>query len=516
MGNNIIPTNFNNGGLFQTIFENATDVILLWEYTAQDNMFRIIEANPIACERYGYTREQFIGLSGKDLNTAESYATSGSIAKQLFEDERTSFELTHVTRDGRPIPSEVSSRHFDFNGRSMVVSVVRDITERKKQEVIIRQLANYPLSNPNPVLRVSSEGEIIFANPAAAPLLKCWETQQGQRMPSSFLKTLSEIYQLNSVSNIEFPCGDQIFSLTIQPNVADGYLNIYALDVTERHHKQAAIESYQQRLEELVEARTQALNEEIAIRRRAEEELKSLYRREQELSSALKQQIDEHVLFTRALVHELKTPLTPLLTASDFLESNLTDEISLGFARNIHTGALNLEKRVNELLDLARGEVGTLKLTYSDFDLVSLLSQIGEYVKPEAVRRGQILELDIPCQPVLLQADPDRLRQVITNLLSNSFKFTRRDGQIKLSAITEPDAVIISVTDTGSGIDTADLPYLFQPYHLGQKSEKSRLSGLGLGLVLSRMIVELHGGQIWLQSAKGKGSTFSFRIPCTK
>ncbi|AKG53847.1 hypothetical protein DGWBC_1194 [Dehalogenimonas sp. WBC-2] len=516
MGEKIIPTHFNNEGFYQTIFENATDVILLWEYIERENIFRIIEANPIACERYGYTHEEFIGLSAKDLNTTESYETSKAIATRLLEICQARFELVHVTRDGLPIPSEVSSHLFKFNGRILVVSVARDIAERKKQEATIRQLANYPLSNPNPVLSVTSEGEIIFANPATEPLLECWGTQQGGKVPSSLQKTIAEIYKLNSKTNIEFSCGSQIFSLTIQPNINEGYLNIYALDITEPRQKQAEIESYQQRLEELVAVRTQALNEEIATRRKTEDELKILYQREQELSSALKQQIDERVLFTRALVHELKTPLTPLLTASDFLEDHLTDEISLGFARNIHAGALNMEKRVNELLDLAHGEVGTLKLTYSNFNLVDLLSEIGEYVKPEAMRRGQKLELDVPVQPVLLQADPDRLRQVITNLLSNSFKFTRRGGQIKLRAITEPDAAIISVTDTGSGIDAADLPYLFQPYHLGQKSEKSRLSGLGLGLVLSRMIVELHGGQIWLKSAKGKGSTFSFKIPYTK
>ena len=221
-------------------------------------------------------------------------------------------------------------------------------------------------------------------------------------------------------------------------------------------------------------------------------------------------------LYTRALVHELKTPLTPLLTASDYLEASLTDKAALGFARNIKVGARNMEKRINELLDLARGEVGTLRLTYRAFNLVELLNETVDYVRPDAERRGLVLEVDLPATPIAMRADPDRLRQVVLNLLSNSFKFSRKGGRVSVSARTDPDGAVISVADDGAGIATADLPYIFEPYHRGQKTDKNRLGGLGLGLVLSKMFVELHGGQIWLKSAVGKGSTFNFKIPYSK
>ena len=631
-------------GLFRTIFDKATDAILLWEYFGDGSDVRIVEANAMACERYGYTRQEFLKLNSKDLNTPESYEAAKSTGKLFFESGHGSFEITHRTKDGRPIPSEVSARLFNEGGRTFIVSIVRDITKRREQESLIRQLATYPISNPNPVIRTTPEGQLIFANPASAPLLLTWGVKQGDHLPSHWVNILRDTYASSMAVDMEATCGNQIYSLNIYPDTNDGYLNIYALDITrrkemeeelknsrdyleklndslpetifivrrpERHieyvNKQveqiygyspaeclrrtpeflfatrsdymkhsrkvssairhrhsmlrtemiqkrktgelfpceviqtfsrrpdnslgiitivrditeqqkirAEITRYQQDLERMVAARTQALDAEIASRQKAEEELRSMYEREHSLSSALKQQIEERILFTRALVHELKTPLTPLLTASDFLENHLTDDTARGFARNIRTGALNMEKRVNELLDLARGEVGTLKLAYRDFDLVSLLSEIADYMGPEAKRRGQHLELDLPDQPVQMRADPDRLRQVVTNLLANSFKFTRQSGRIKLSAVAEPDGALIAVKDSGSGIEAADLPYIFQPYHRGQTSEKSRLSGLGLGLVLSKMIVELHGGQIWLKSAKGKGSTFSFKIPYHK
>jgi len=311
-----------------------------------------------------------------------------------------------------------------------------------------------------------------------------------------------------------FPC-ELVQTFSGPPDGSISVITI-ASDITRQRQIQAEIEGYQHRLEEMVAARTEALGSEIASRQKAENELRALYEREQTLSTALRQQIEERSLYTRALVHELKTPLTPLLTASDYLEAALTDDPARGFARNIKLGARNMEKRINELLDLARGEVGTLRLSYRAFDLKEMLAETAEYVRPESTRRGQSLELELPEAPLPMRPDPDRLRQVVMNLLSNSVKFSRKGGKIRLSARAEPDGAVITVADDGAGIATSDLPYIFQPYHRGQNTDKNRLGGLGLGLVLSKMIVELHGGQIWLKSAVGKGTTFNFKIPYNK
>jgi len=633
---------------FRLLFDNAFDAILLWEKFGDGPDFRIIEANRVACDRYGYSHDEMLRLTGKDLATPESYirGQSGDVMRELVTQGHATYQVVHRTKDGRPITSEVSGHLFTLNGKTVVLSVCRDITERQKQEAEIRSLASFPLTNPNPVIRVLPDATIIFANPSADALLAHWKTRRNEILPPPVSDKVAETFTSRQKSEIEVSCGNITYLLTIFPDVSNGFLNLYALDITHRkqtekelkenrdhleklnnslpdaifvvrrpdrrieyvnHRVQQTfgyspeeclgktpeflfashgaylaqarrvseairrgtsgeglrsevtqrrksgeiflceliqtftchpdgtitvitiarditeqrralqeIEGYQQRLEDMVAARTEALNAEIASRQKAELELRSLYEREQTLSGALRQQIEERSLFTRALVHELKTPLTPLLTASDFLEANLDDETNRNFARNIKLGAHNMEKRINEMLDLARGEVGTLRLTYRSFDLKELLEETAGYVRPDVFRRGQHLELDLPESPLPMQADPDRLRQVVLNLLSNSFKFSRKGGHIHLSLKTEPDGAVVSVADTGAGIATADLPYIFQPYHRGRNTDKNRLGGLGLGLVLSKMIVELHGGQIWLKSAVGKGSTFSFKIPYTK
>lgn len=629
---------------FRTLFDNAGDAIILWEPIGAE--YRIIEVNQLACNRYGYTRAEMIGMPGRQLNTPESYAGAADSIGKLNDQGHALFQLTHLTKTGEKIPVEVTAQVFVLDSKPVILSVVRDITDRLQKEAELKQLASFPLSNPNPVLRLSPQGKIVFANPAADPLLKSWNLSLGEFIPSPWLEKTITAFHSGKKSTAEIQSGETYFAVTIYPDPAGGFINLYAMDITARkdaeyalqtsrdhleklnnslpdvifvtrrpgrlieyvnnrvtqiygyspeeclgrtpeflfasrgaylaqsrrissiirqsdsgenfrselmqkkkggeifpceliqtftshpdgsisiitiarditsqQRAQKEIESYHQRLEEMVAARTEALNSEIASRKRAESELRSLFEREQTLSAALRQQIEERSLFTRALVHELKTPLTPLLTASDFLEATLTDETARGFARNIKLGARNLEKRINEMLDLARGEVGALRLTYRDFDLVELLTETAAYVRPETTRRGQILELNLPPAPLTIQADPDRLRQVVLNLINNSSKFTRKGGHIKVIARSEPGAAVISVEDTGAGIPTSDLPFIFQPYHRGQNSDRKRLGGLGLGLALAKMIVELHGGQIWLKSAVGKGSTFHFKVPFKK
>jgi PAS domain S-box-containing protein len=631
---------------FRALFDNIGDAVLLWELIDPGTNPRIIEANQVACDRYGYTREEMLTLTAVDLNTPKSFAESNKTGKSFFETGHLTTQLIHQTKSGKPIPSEVTAHLFKLNGKTVILSVVRDITERLEREVEVRSLAAFPLSNPYPVLRVSIDALILFANPAAKLLLKYWQTNVGGSMPPPWPETIAASWRSGRKHETELDCGGVVYALTLFPDKENGFLNLYGLDITKRkaaeqqlkenrdhleklnnsmpdaiivvrrpgkkieyvnrkveetygytsteclgrtpeflyptrgaflaqsrrlsaairsgraaeglrtevvqrrkngeifpceliqtfqkhpdgsvstitiarditrqRKAQEEIEGYQHRLEAMVAARTEALASEIASRQKAENELRSLYEREQTLSTALRQQIEERSLYTRALVHELKTPLTPLLTASDYLEATLTDETGRGFARNIKLGAHNMEKRINELLDLARGEVGTLRLTYRAFNLIELLNETADYVRPEASRRGLNLELDLPDFPIRMRADPDRLRQVVLNLLSNSFKFSRKGGHVKLSARAEPDGALISVIDDGAGIATTDLPYIFEPYHRGQNTDKKRLGGLGLGLVLSKMIVELHGGQIWLKSAVDKGSTFNFKIPYNK
>ena len=289
--------------------------------------------------------------------------------------------------------------------------------------------------------------------------------------------------------------------------------------ISTNEKRRARLQESHNRLEQRVNERTKELFEahkkveqELAERKIADSKLNELYQREKDLRQELELEMNKRIEFTRALVHELKTPLTPLLTASDYLATTLKEEPLLSFAKNVNLGAHNLNRRIDELLDLARGEVGMLELKSEIIDPLQMVKDLASYMAPDAAKNEQSFIVELPASLSNIWADEDRLRQVILNLLSNAFKFTRKKGKIILRAVEKNGNLIVEVQDTGCGISINEQKWLFQPYHR-LKSDRERLGGLGLGLSLSKMLVELHGGKIWAKSEEDKGSTFSFSIP---
>ena len=245
---------------------------------------------------------------------------------------------------------------------------------------------------------------------------------------------------------------------------------------------------------------------------RAQGKLEDAYEEERKLRRELEEEAQRRIEFTRALVHELKTPLTPVLSSSELLYSELREEPWMSIAENIHRGATNLSNRIDELLDLARVEIGILKVNRKAVDVLPLLRRVGKDMKVVALAAGQSLRVTLPDSLPRVWADTDRLRQVVQNLLINASKFTPDGGKITLRAKESDGSLVVEVQDNGPGIPEEDQKRLFQPYnrHLG---DREYLSGLGLGLALCKYLVGLHDGEIWLNSRVGKGSIFGFSIP---
>ena len=250
----------------------------------------------------------------------------------------------------------------------------------------------------------------------------------------------------------------------------------------------------------------------ITEREQAKAKLQEIYRQERKLRQELEAEVQRRIEFTRALVHELKTPLTPVLASSELLATEIHEEPWMSIARNIYRGASNLNKRIDELLDLAKVEIGMLELNQKPIDVRPLLRGIADDMAAVASGNGQSLTLALAPSLPLVWADEERLRQVVLNLLVNATKFTPKGGNVTLKAKTKDTTVVVEVEDTGPGISEEEQQRLFQSYHR-RINDREHLSGLGLGLALCKNLVELHGGKIWVESQVGKGSTFSFSIP---
>ncbi|HXE72049.1 MAG TPA: response regulator [Candidatus Nitrosotenuis sp.] len=217
--------------------------------------------------------------------------------------------------------------------------------------------------------------------------------------------------------------------------------------------------------------------------------------------------------FLSFLNHELRTPLNAVVGFSELLagEEPLSPESVRQYAGFIHTAGLHLLQLVDDLLDFGLVETGRLELQVERFDLREVLVGAVSLVGLAARRKG--LRLSLPQGPLgTVRADRRRLRQILFNLLSNAVKFTPEGGEVRLEVVREGDTLALIVSDTGVGIAPADQERIFEPFQRAAASA-SPAEGVGLGLAITRHLVEAHGGSISLWSAPGQGSRFTVVLP---
>ncbi len=255
--------------------------------------------------------------------------------------------------------------------------------------------------------------------------------------------------------------------------------------------------------------------EDITKQKEAEIDLRKALERETNLHKELQDQIEKRIKYTQALVHELKTPLTSIIAASDVL-LNYSENISQkNLAKSISACSTTLNDRVSELLDIIKGEIGILKLNYHQCDSLEMISEVIECIKPQVLKNKQNLICDLPVKSQILWIDECRLKEVLLNLLSNSIKFTPTKGTIIVKARQQNGNFLVEVKDNGRGISDKDKENIFLPF-IEVTGKENCSGGLGLGLPISKMLVELHGGKIWVNSKFGEGSVFGFSIPVSK
>jgi len=222
--------------------------------------------------------------------------------------------------------------------------------------------------------------------------------------------------------------------------------------------------------------------------------------------------------FLANVSHELRTPLNSVIGFSDLLltmaspDSPLTDT-QRDYLETIARNGRHLLDLINELLDLSKIAAGRMELRLEPLSLDALFSEVVDTVRAQLEARKHKLALEPPRETVVVMADRGRLRQVLLNLLSNAIKFTTDGGRITLSVRVDGDRVRVAVSDSGIGIAPADQQKLFQEFVQLDGSPSRRYEGTGLGLALSKRLVELHGGAIGVESQLGKGSTFWFTVP---
>lgn len=224
--------------------------------------------------------------------------------------------------------------------------------------------------------------------------------------------------------------------------------------------------------------------------------------------------------FVSLASHELRTPMTVIKSYIWLLLEGKTGEITekqKEYLERTYTSTNRLIDMVNDMLNISRIESGRFTIDPKPMDISALVTEIVSEMQSRAAEQGLHLLYNAPVNAMpQIVADADRIKQVLINLIGNSLKFTPRDGSVTVSCVVKDAEIFISVKDTGMGIKQEDMEKLFKKFNMlgGSYLTKQAGQGSGLGLYLSKSLIELHKGRIWVKSeGEGKGSTFSFTLP---
>ena len=277
------------------------------------------------------------------------------------------------------------------------------------------------------------------------------------------------------------------------------------VDITQRKKAEEKLKEYQEHLEELVKKRTAELEKEILERKKAEALIKEQNERLKELDRMKSE-------FLSTAAHELRTPLTSILGFSEILlKRKLDEERRNRFLKIINEESMGLSALINDLLDLSRIESGKgFKISKAPTDIGGIILENIDIFEHQTDKH--VFKVNLPDDLIKIEADKDKINQVIENLISNALKFSPEGGEITVSIKEAKDKLKVNVSDNGIGIPEKDLPHIFEKFYRADNASSEAIGGTGLGLAIVKYIVESHGGRISVESKLRKGSTFTFTL----
>ncbi|MFL6211908.1 MAG: ATP-binding protein [Pyrinomonadaceae bacterium] len=257
------------------------------------------------------------------------------------------------------------------------------------------------------------------------------------------------------------------------------------------------------------------LDREIAERRRVEQERAESLQREQAARAAAEAANRAKDEFLATVSHELRTPLTSMMGWVELLQLGMLDEAGRAHALEVITKSAQAQAQlIGDLLDISRIVSGRLRLDMQAVELANVIEAAADVVRPAAEAKAIQLRTEFAPAVGAVAGDPDRLQQVIWNLLANAVKFTPKGGTVEIRLAQRDAHAEISVADNGAGIAPDLLPYVFDRFRQGDSTTTRQHGGLGLGLAIVRHLVELHGGTVAAESAgSGQGATFRLHLP---
>jgi PAS domain S-box-containing protein len=511
--------------------------VALHAYIAIDTAGHVVAWNPAAQATFGYTHDEACGadvaeliipLRHRQAHRAALARLATGLPGQLLGQQ---LQLSAVHRDGHELPIELTLAATERSGRRLFHAFAQDVTAAQRmarfttiEAAVSRGLAEAGTS-------IAAAGRVVDALGAHMdwPIAELWLADDDRQLLTCAARHHAPALRLGTFAVNELEPGvglpgrvyQQAGPVWIADLAADtvsfrsraaarlGLHVAVGVPVSSGGHTLGALCVYGDRTEDPEDSLTVLLS---GIAAQVGQYLER--RRAEELAVELAKTKDE---FLALVTHELRNPLAVISGAATVLDDDLetfTIDEQHEYLQVINRNAQRLTVIAEDLLDLARLESGHLALQPADTDLALIIREAIQAVTATTEDRKQTILRDLPNR-LPLHGDPHRLRQVADNLLSNATKYTPTGGTITVTAATTGSDIIWTVADTGIGIPAADRPHLFRRFYRASTAVERRIPGTGLGLVVTRTIVERHDGTITLADTAGNGTTFVIRLPHT-
>ena len=477
---------------YRVLFENAGDAIFI-----HDEQARILAVNQQACERLGYTRAELMSMTIKQIDSPEhGRQVSGRIAL-LQERGHLVFETEQQRKDGSPVPSEVNARQIIWHGQPAIISICRDLTERKRAANDLLEANQFR----EQVINSAQEGVIVYDldmryrvwNPFMEQLSGIAAGDLLGRHPSEFFPFLGELGLIERVKKVLAGAASDTldFPYFVPKTGKSGWTS--ELCVPLRNTRGEIIGAI-------------ATVREISWRKRMEHDLR------QTLEVARTANVTMGRLL-RTVAHEFRTPLGLLICGIDILDrywDRLTSEKRLEQNERIRSAARQLTNLIDSVISYnqsGRESPGNLPMLLGVRESCRVIAAEVETVWGA----GQTFNVEIAADCGTALLDELLFRRVLENLLTNAFRYTPADGTVSLHVHREKNRLQLEVIDTGIGIPEDDLQLIFEAFYRSRNVEERR--GLGLGLSIVQESLAQMGGTITVTSSIGAGATMAVEIP---